>query len=248
MQRKAILQSTNLHSCSERQSYKAPILNNAVKDIPPSQQPHYCNDGQPSITTLHLYQQRFSSTFPSSPITNSFVNSPFRLSGNENRPSTLHRADFYNQEDKTGVQGSVLLGYKTKSSFEALMIYCWKRNISPTCFEREKMWQWLISGKAHRAKKETPLHHQAITTLPPPHTRLKRKKQGATEAKEEWSQLCTELFVMHQIQLRTLWNDDLRTIQGIQCSRQRITLLESFLRKDLATIKIHPFAYSRLDG
>lgn len=124
MQRKATLQSTNLHSCSERQSYKTPILNNAVKDIPPSQQPHYCNDGQPSITTLHLYQQRFSSTFPSSPITNSFVNSPFRLSGNESRPSTLHRADFYNQEDKTGVQGSVLLGYKTKSSFEALMIYC----------------------------------------------------------------------------------------------------------------------------
>lgn len=121
---RVVLHNTNLHSCSERQSYKAPILNNAVKDIPPSQQQHYCNDGQPSITTLHLYQQRFSSTFPSSPITNSFVNSPFRLSGNENRPSTLHRADFYNQEDKTELQGSVLLGYKTKSSFEALMIYC----------------------------------------------------------------------------------------------------------------------------
>ena len=118
------LQHNNLHSCSEWQHYITAIPINAVKDIPPSQQPHYCNDGQPSITTLHLYQQRVSSILPSSPITNSFVNSPFRLSGNENRPSTLHRDDFYNQEDKTGVQGSALLGYKTKSSFEALMIYC----------------------------------------------------------------------------------------------------------------------------
>ena len=123
MQRKAILQSTNLHYSKDGQpSITIPI--NAVKDNPPSQQPHYCSDGQPSITTLHLYQQRFSSILPSSPITNSFVNSPFRLSGNENRPSTLHRADFYNQEDKTELQGSALLGYKTKSSFEALMIYC----------------------------------------------------------------------------------------------------------------------------
>lgn len=137
MQRKATLHNTNLHSCSEGQpSNTIPI--NAVKHIPPSQQPHYCNDGQPSITTLHLYQQRFSSTFPSSPITNSFVTSPFRLSGNENRPSTLHRDDFYNQEDITGVQGSVLLGYKTKSSFEALMIYCRKEATPPLALKERR--------------------------------------------------------------------------------------------------------------